>query len=50
MVARAFRARGLTPPKVSLSTFSIHLRTNLLAAGRYLTVFPRSVLRINAAR
>ncbi len=50
MVAQAFRDRGLPPPKVSLSTFSIHLRINLLATGGYLTVFPRSVLRINAER
>jgi len=50
MVAQAFRARGLPPPRISLSTFSIHLRVNLLATGRYLTVFPRSVLRINAER
>jgi len=49
-VTQAFRARGLPPPKVSLSTFSIHLRVNLLVSGRYLTVFPRSVLRINAER
>jgi DNA-binding transcriptional LysR family regulator len=50
VVAQAFRDRGLPPPKVSLSTFSIMLRINLLATGRYLTVFPRSVLRTNAER
>ena len=50
VVTQAFRDRGLPPPKVMLSTFSIQLRLNLLATGRYLTVFPRSVLRINAER
>ena len=49
-ISRAFEARGLPPPKVSLSTFSIHLRVILLASGRYLTVFPRSVLDINSGR
>jgi DNA-binding transcriptional LysR family regulator len=32
---------------VTLSTFSVHLRVNLLASSRFLTVFPRSVLRVN---
>jgi DNA-binding transcriptional LysR family regulator len=49
-LAQAFNDHGLPPPKVTLSTFSIHLRVNLLATSRYLTVFPRSVLRINAGR
>jgi DNA-binding transcriptional LysR family regulator len=50
MVAQAYKNRGLGPPKVSLSSFSIHLRVNLLATGRYLTVFPRSVLDISGDR
>jgi len=50
VVAQAFRDRGLPQPKVILSTFSIQLRLNLLATGRYLTVFPRSVMRLNAER
>lgn len=46
MVAEeAFRARGLHLPKISLKTLSIHLRTNLLASGPYITVLPHSVLR-----
>jgi DNA-binding transcriptional LysR family regulator len=43
-VAQAYKDRGLAPPRVTLSTFSIHLRVNLLASGRYLTIFPRSAL------
>jgi len=50
MVTAAFETRGLPPPKISLVTFSVHLRINLLASGRYLTAFPRSVLRINRDR
>lgn len=46
----AFRARGLMPPKVSLVTFSVALRTNLLASSRHLTVFPRSMMNLYAAR
>jgi DNA-binding transcriptional LysR family regulator len=37
-------------PKVSLETFSVHLRTHLLADGPFVTAFPGSVLRFNAER
>ena len=50
VVVEAFRARGLNPPKVSFVTFSVALRTNLLATGRHLTVFPRSMMNLYAAR
>ena len=50
VVFEAFRARGLNPPRVSLVTFSVALRTNLLASGRHLTVFPRSMMNLYAAR
>jgi DNA-binding transcriptional LysR family regulator len=50
VVAEAFRARGISPPKVSLVTFSVALRTNMLASGRHLTVFPRSMVDLYAAR
>ena len=48
--AEAFRLRGLSPPKVSLVTFSVALRTNMLASGRHLTVFPRSMVHLYADR
>ena len=47
-VAEAFRTRGLPLPKVRLVTFSVHLRTSLLATGRFLTAFPSSVLSLDA--
>ncbi len=50
VVAEAFRARGISPPRVSLVTFSVALRTNMLASGRHLTVFPRSMVDLYAAR
>lgn len=49
-VVEAFQARGLEVPKPSLVSISIALRTRLLAAGPYLTVFANSVMRINADR
>jgi DNA-binding transcriptional LysR family regulator len=49
ILAEAFRSRGLGMPHVSLVTFSIHLRTQLLTDdGPFLTAFPESVLRFNA--
>jgi DNA-binding transcriptional LysR family regulator len=50
MVSEACRAKGLKPPNISLVTYSIHLRTNLVASGEYLSAFPASVLRFNAER
>jgi len=50
ILAEAFRARGLDMPKAFLTTFSIHLRANLLAAGTFITTLPSSVLRFNAER
>jgi DNA-binding transcriptional LysR family regulator len=42
-VAEAFRARGLEMPKVSVVTFSVHLRTHLLANCQFITALPNSV-------
>jgi DNA-binding transcriptional LysR family regulator len=49
-VAEAFRARGLDMPTICLTTFSVDLRTDLLATGRFITAFPRSVITANADR
>jgi DNA-binding transcriptional LysR family regulator len=43
---RVFRARGLRLPSLVVTTFSIHLRNNLVGAGDYVTALPDSVLRI----
>lgn len=37
----AFRALGLSPPQIAVATTSLHLRGELLATGRYLTMAPR---------
>jgi DNA-binding transcriptional LysR family regulator len=43
VVAEAFRLRGAPMPKVSLKTLSVHLRTNLLVSGEFITTLPNSV-------
>ena len=45
-IAKAFRARRLQPPSLVITTFSIHLRNNLVAGGNFITALPESVLRI----
>jgi DNA-binding transcriptional LysR family regulator len=50
VLAEAFRARGLDMPNLTVKTLSVHLRTNLLATGQFVTAFPRSVLHLYADR
>ena len=50
IVSEAFRARGLGPPRISLMTLSVHLRTNMVASGHFITTFPSSVARLHADR
>jgi len=45
-VAGAFRKRGLKVPTLIITTFSIHLRNNLVGTGEFITALPRSVLQI----
>jgi DNA-binding transcriptional LysR family regulator len=49
-LAEAFKTRGLDPPKPSLVTFSVSLRTYLLANGPYITSFPNSSVQFNPNR
>jgi DNA-binding transcriptional LysR family regulator len=46
----AFRASGLNYPGVTVSTITPEVRISLLSTGRFLTVFPASVLRFAARR
>jgi DNA-binding transcriptional LysR family regulator len=50
VLSEAFRKCGLDIPKIKLKTYSVHLRVNLLAAGEFVAVLPRSVLRFYADR
>jgi DNA-binding transcriptional LysR family regulator len=48
LIAEAFEHNKLPPPKIKLTTFSVHLRTHLLATGDYVAAMPHSVLQSNA--
>jgi DNA-binding transcriptional LysR family regulator len=50
LLEQAFQANNLPIPKYRVTTFSVQLRTHLLATGDFLTVIPRSMLRLNAAK
>ena len=45
-VGGAFRRRGLKLPRMIITTFSIHLRNNLVGSGEFITALPRSVLQM----
>jgi DNA-binding transcriptional LysR family regulator len=46
-LVEAFRAAGLPEPQVSVTTFSVHLRSILSTRGRFIAVLPVSILRFN---
>src|SRR5262249_40871119 len=46
----AFRASGLTYPRLRVSTITPEVRISLLSTGRFLTIFPASILRFSAQR
>ena len=46
VIVAAFYARGLEPPRLTVSTTSINLRNNLLASGRFMTVTPSFLLKL----
>lgn len=50
VVMEAFREVGADAPIVSLVTYSIQLRVNLVADAPYITVLPRSMLRLYGFR
>jgi DNA-binding transcriptional LysR family regulator len=45
LVVEAFRASGLDLPPATVFTTSIHLRNNLLAGGRFMTLMPHFALQ-----
>ena len=50
VVRKAFRAGGLDYPRTTVVTDSPHARMSLLATGRFVTIFPASVLRFPTMR
>lgn len=47
VLSEAFLARGITPPRITVTTYSVHLRHSLAATARFITAVPESVLRFN---
>jgi DNA-binding transcriptional LysR family regulator len=43
----AFRAGGLQPPRIAVTTYSIHLRNSLAASARFIAALPDSVLHFS---
>ena len=50
VVMEAFRASGLDYPRATVFTIPPEVRMSLLATGRFLTIFPTSVLRFPTRR
>lgn len=46
LVVEAFRARGLVFPRLTVETFSVSMRNELLETGRFLTAVPGFSLRL----
>jgi DNA-binding transcriptional LysR family regulator len=44
----SFRARGLAPPHITVTTLSVHLRSVLAMSGRFIVALPLSVLDLYA--
>jgi len=50
MFKEAFESRGLKAPEPAISTLSVLLRCDLASRGDYISVLPKSILRLNAER
>jgi DNA-binding transcriptional LysR family regulator len=50
VVVEACQSRGLRLPAIVLSTFSTHIRATMVASGRFVATFPKSVARVYAER
>ena len=48
LITAAFRAQGVELPRRNVTSFSLHVRTYLLATGRFLAIMPDSTLRFCA--
>ena len=50
VVDEMFQAAGFAPPRAIIRTLSVNLRNHLVATGDFVTVMPRSVFDLSAAR
>ena len=48
MIGDIFRKNGVEPPRLTISSLSVHAQNEFLATGRFLTVLPSFVLKISA--
>jgi DNA-binding transcriptional LysR family regulator len=46
VVANAFRAAGLEPPRLTVSSLSYYAHAGMLATGRFLTGLPSFMLKV----
>lgn len=46
MIGEIFRKNGVGPPRLTVSTLSVHAQNEMLATGRFLTVLPSFVLKL----
>jgi DNA-binding transcriptional LysR family regulator len=46
MIGEIFRKNGVDPPRLTISTLSVHAQNEFLVTGRFLTVLPSFVLKI----
>jgi DNA-binding transcriptional LysR family regulator len=46
VIAEIFRANGHEPPRLTVSTLSVHAQNEILATGRFITVLPSFMLRL----
>ena len=49
-IANALQAQGFDMPPIRLTTFSLNLRIDLLATGRFITAFPKAAISADAER
>lgn len=47
-IGEAFRAKGLKLPRVTVTTFSVQMRVNLVSSSRFLSILPSALLRFPA--
>jgi DNA-binding transcriptional LysR family regulator len=50
LMADAFHRQGLEVPQQAVASLSMHLRTHLLAGGKFLTIMPNTMYQFNAER
>lgn len=50
LLPKAFEMRGLPPPRIALTTASVHLRLHLLMTGRFVSALPASILHLHQDR